>query len=131
MSPSLSGGPHHRTARGSPSNDPLLFTVCVGVKPSSAQYYVNDVEGVLRSLYGLVLRDYEDRPPAPQSPASGETSPRLGLTKRGPGASSSGGGSGAGGRRGSQDASNGGGMGPKRSSFASLLFGNKSVESKE
>lgn len=126
MSPSLSGGPHHRSLRGAPSADPLLFTVCVGVKPSSAQYYVNDVEGVLRSLYGLVLRDYEDRPPSAVSPSSGETSPRFGLTKRGPGASS-------GVRRGSTDASSsgGGGMGPKRSSFATLLFGNKAVESKE
>ena len=85
VSPGLScGSHHHRGIRSTPSADPNLFTVCVGMKPSSAQYYVNDVEGVLRSLYGLVLRDQEDRPAAAAATlaadgaAGGATSPAQG-----------------------------------------------------
>jgi len=37
-----------RTSRTPPSADPHLFTVCVGMKPSSAQYFVNKLVTCMR-----------------------------------------------------------------------------------
>ena len=80
------------------------------------------VEEVLRSLYGLVLRDLEDRP-------ADMPSPRTGLTKRTnatssnsnlTGSASSPSRSASSSPRHAEDANN---LGPKRSSFANLLFG--------
>ena len=112
MSPTLGGG---RSVRHTspPSTDPYLFTCCVGLKPSSAHFYLNSVEEVLRSLYGLVLKDQERR--ASSAYAEDEKSPRkqqMGLSKRTAMI-----------REESES-----GLGPKRGSFgalASLLFNKK------
>jgi hypothetical protein len=88
MSPTIGGGGSSiRSLRHSspPSADPYLFTVCVGLKPSNAHYFLNSTDEVLRSLYGLVLRDQEEKGNASaaakdESKASGGK--KLGLSKR-------------------------------------------------
>lgn len=81
MSPSIGLS---RRPQAPPSDDPYLFTVCVGLKPSSAHYYVNTTEEVLRSLYGLVLRDQDDKAAAAVREESKDTVrvERFGLSKR-------------------------------------------------
>jgi len=119
--------PHARAGIAPPgSQDPYLFTVCVGMKPSSARYFVNDVEEVLRCLYALVLRDSEDHPLEPSH--SNLPSPRMGLTKRaGRGSLSAKDAhntSGAAGAAASGSASTvKTGMGARNVSFQNLLFG--------
>jgi hypothetical protein len=71
--------------------DANVFTVCVGLKPSNAGYFLDSTEEVLRSLYGLVLRDQEEagkRSPLSPRPIGDERSTpsgspnREGVTKR-------------------------------------------------
>lgn len=129
MSPTLVGGGRSARHSSPASTDPFLFTCCVGMKPSSAHYYLNSVEEVLRSLYGLVLKDQEKKATTSATGAlatiggtavagigeddrlSGARKP-LGLTKR---------------IAAIREESEGG-LGPKRGSFgalASMLFSKK------
>ena len=69
--------PQRAAQPGSDSDADNVFTVCVGLKPSAAHYYLEDDRAVVRMLHGLAgsgRRDSAERRPASAAPLRAEHS---------------------------------------------------------